>query len=102
MESVSISVYVSCHSWLGELFFDTRGFKVQISDDGENYFTVASELYQPLKENTAKGIHTHTLSFFPVTTRYVRVVMSCENSIPAWHESRGKSAYLLVDEVAIY
>lgn len=102
VESVSISVYVSCHSWLGELFFDTRGFKVQISDDGENYFTVASELYQPLKENTAKGIHTHTLSFFPVTTRYVRVVMSCENSIPAWHESRGKSAYLLVDEVAIY
>ena len=97
ISSVTISTNVAKGDWV----FDARNLSVEISDDDETFQKIASEEYPEMKETDKDGIVEHKLTFAPVTTRYVRVIASPENSLPAWHGGKGKNAFLFVDEIKV-
>lgn len=97
ISSAEISTCVEKGDWV----FDARGFSVEVSDDGKDFTTVASENYPEMKENDRNGVYKHKLTFDPVKTRYVKVKALSESSIPAWHGGKGNAAFLFVDEILV-
>lgn len=97
ISSVTISTNVAKGDWV----FDARNLSVEISDDDETFQQIASEEYPEMKETDKDGVVEHKLTFAPVTARYVRVIASPENSLPAWHGGKGKNAFLFVDEIKV-
>ncbi|WP_439181954.1 glycoside hydrolase family 20 protein [Carboxylicivirga taeanensis] len=85
----------------GDWVFDVRQFEIQVSDNGQEYRTVATHSYAPLSQDDADGIKTHTLKFEPVQARYVKVIAVPEMEMPQWHGGKGKTAYLFVDEIVL-
>lgn len=85
----------------GDWIFDARDCKIEISDDGNNFKEVVSEVYPSMEKSDRNGLYEHKLEFSPVQTRYVRVVVSSEKSIPQWHGGKGKPGYLFIDEITI-
>ena len=85
----------------GDWTFDTRGITVEVSDDNKTFKKVASEAYLAMKETDANQIYTHTLTFDPVKTRYVKVTALSEQNIPAWHGGKGNPGFLFVDEIVL-
>lgn len=85
----------------GDWIFGARGFSIEASTDGKEFAPVASEGYPALAQEDRNGIYSHKLTFAPITTRYVKVVARSEQSIPAWHDGKGKPAFLFVDEILL-
>ena len=94
---VSLSTCVEKGDWT----FDARGFIISVSDDGRQYTEVYNEALPPMTEENPNGLYDHTLTFTPISTRYVKVKALVERSIPEWHGARGYAGFLFVDEVAI-
>lgn len=85
----------------GDWIYDARSFSVAISDNNIDFKEIASETY-PQETEHKKEIRTHRLSFEPVKTRYVKVKITSEHSIPNWHDqAKGKLGFLFIDEVSI-
>lgn len=80
--------------------FDVRKMSVNVSDDGENWKEVANEEYPQLSGRT-KQINSHNVTFAPVKTRFVKVAMEPEKSIPSWHQSKGQPAFIFIDEISV-
>lgn len=95
--SVAFTANVEPTDWV----FDARGFTVEVSDDNKQFTKVASEEYPAMKATDKKGLFEHQLTFSPVKTRYVRVIAQVEKTLPEWHDGKGKSAFLFVDEIII-
>lgn len=97
ISSVAFTTCVEKGDWI----FDARSFTVEVSEDGKNFTKVASEEYPALKESDRNGLYEHKLTFTPVKTRYIRVLVPSEKSIPAWHGGKGNAAFLFVDEITV-
>ena len=97
IQSASISTCVEKGDWV----FDARALSVAVSEDGQNFKEVASEKYPAMKQDDKNGVFNHTLTFSPVTARYVKVTALTEHSIPAWHGGKGNPAFLFVDEISL-
>ncbi len=93
---VSLRACVETGNWV----FDSRGFIISVSTDGENYTEVFNEQY-PAMTADAHRIFDHVLEFTPAQARYVKVKAIVENCIPQWHGARGLAGFLFVDEVII-
>lgn len=97
LSEVSINTNVVTGDWI----YDIRKFTIAISDDGENFKTIATEDYLPLEQHTTK-IQTHSLNFPSVHAQYLKVTLTPENNIPNWHtQAKGKKAFLFVDEIVV-
>ena len=97
ISSAAITTCVEKGDWV----FDARSFSVEVSEDGENFTKVASEAYPAMTEKDPNGLHEHQLTFAPVETRYVRVIVQSEQKIPAWHGGKGNPGFLFVDEITL-
>ena len=93
---VTVRFLVVTGAWI----FDTRGMKVEVSNDAKSWQTVAQEKYSPLKRDTNRII-PHTLAFTPVMAKYVRVTMDIEKSIPDWHAAKGNGTFIFIDEIVV-
>ena len=96
ISNVSTNTNVDTNSHI----FDIRKISVSVSDDGENWKDVISEEYPELSGRT-RQINNHSVSFNPVTTRYVKVAMEPEKSVPSWHQAKGKPAFIFIDEITV-
>lgn len=96
ISTVTVGTLISAGSWI----FGAREFTVLVSDDNKIYKQVASEAYPALEKEEAKLVDL-TLTFAPVKTRYVKLIVKTEQSIPAWHPGKGSSAFIFVDEIII-
>ena len=85
----------------GDWVFDARSIKVEVSDDNQTFRQVAREDYPAMKETDPNKIYTHTLTFAPVSARYVKVTAIPEHSLPAWHGGKGHPSFLFVDEITL-
>lgn len=81
--------------------FDARAIRIYASEDGENFNLIGQQEYPAMKPDKEDLIYTHSIDFEPVTTRYVKVLVEAEHSIPDWSPARGACAYLFLDEIAI-
>ena len=84
----------------GSQVFDTRRMTVSVSDDGDNWTQVVSQEFPPLEKDT-RIILPRSLSFAPVTSRYIKLELEPENIIPEWSRASGKKAFLFIDEIAV-
>lgn len=96
ISKVELSACVETGNWV----FDSRGFIISVSTDGENYTEVFNEQY-PAMTADAHRIFDHILEFSPTEARYVKMKAIVENCIPQWHGARGLAGFLFVDEIAI-
>lgn len=98
VSSVSVNTCVGKGSWV----FDARGLEVQGSADGQTFSPIASESYPEMKESDPDKVYTHTLTFSPVSARYLKVKVVSERCMPAWHGAAGKAGFVFVDEIAVH
>ena len=93
---LSVRTLTETSSWV----FDTNGLKIEASDDGQNWKKLA-DTYYPLPTEQEREIRIHSLDFPKTTARYYRVTVGTVKSIPAFHDGKGKEAYLFLDEVML-
>lgn len=96
VSSVSVGTLINVGSWI----FGAREFTVLVSDDNKSFKQVANEVYPPLAKGEDKIVDL-TAKFTPVKTRYVKIVVKNEQSIPDWHQGKGNNAFVFIDEIVI-
>ena len=97
VSSVSFNTCVEKGDWI----FDARAIEVSVSADGKDFQKVASQELPAMKESDANKIYPHALTFTPTSARYVRLHVTSEHSMPAWHGGHGKTGFLFVDEICV-
>ena len=95
--TVSISTLVEKGDWV----FDARRFAVYASEDGENFNEVAAEDYPAMTLDNPNQIYGHSLTFEPVTARYIKVYVQPEHSLPDWHGGKGHPSFVFLDEITV-
>lgn len=85
----------------GDWVFDARYFGVEVSDDGKRFRKVAEANYPVMAEQDRNGVYEHELTFDPVKTRYVKITVKPEHSMPAWHGGKGSPAFVFIDEISL-
>ncbi len=86
----------------GDWIMDAQAFNVAVSEDGKNFSPVAGiETNANDAGKNWKGVVTHTVTFKPLATRYVKVTVKPFYEFPKWHGTNGK-AYVFVDEIELY
>lgn len=96
--TVSFSTCVNKEDWV----FDARSAEVEISDNGNTFTKVFEETYPKMKSEDSNGVYEHHLKLEnAVKTRYVRIRVHPENSIPAWHDAKGNRGLMFVDEIML-
>ena len=96
ISTVSVRTLVETSSWV----FDANALKVEVSQNGTSFQTVASDHY-PLPTDQEREIRNHTVSFQKTSARYVRVTVGTVKSIPSFHDGKGRPAYLFLDEIEV-
>jgi len=95
------SVRVGClQEQVSRIFYPTS-VEVSCSDDGKNYREAGSIGNGQPRLDAEIRIHDFTVSFKSVTARFFKVrILNC-GTCPPWHESTGKQAWILLDDVII-
>ena len=57
--------------------------------------------YPFLTLDNPNQIYEHTLSFDPVVTRYIKVYVQPEHSLPEWHGGKGHPSFVFLDEITV-
>ena len=80
---------------------DAKKFNIYTSDDGVN-FTFVSGIMTDVNDRTEnwKGISTHSITFKPITTRYIKIEVEPEDKFPTWQGANGKP-FVFVDEICV-
>ncbi len=97
ISSVSISTLVEKGDWV----FDARVFAVYTSEDGKEFKEVAREEYPVMTLENPNQIYDHTLKFGPLTTRYIKVYVQPEHTLPEWHGGKGNRSFVFMDEIIV-
>lgn len=97
ISSVSISTLVEKGDWV----FGARRFAVSVSEDGENFKEVAAEDYPAMTLDNPNKIYDHTLTFTPVSAKYIKVYVQPEHSLPDWHGGKGHPSFVFLDEITV-
>jgi hexosaminidase len=77
-----------------------RQVEVAVSDDGRTFHAVKTVLMDPT-ERGKKAIIRQTLTFEPVTCRYVRIMARNVGKVPAGMTQAGKDAWVMADEITV-
>ena len=96
ISSVSFNNNIMKSEWI----VGAEGVIVRISEDGENYSTVAEETYPETLQSAKNGTESKVVTFEPVKARFVEVTVKSA-TLPKWHPSAGKEGYLFVDEIGV-
>lgn len=76
------------------------GIIVNVSDDGKNFREAARKKIPSLTADDEDKIYSHTLSFPPVNTRYLQVIIESDKT-PATPKHKASNAFLFVDEITV-
>ena len=96
ISSVTFNAFVLTGDWI----FDATGARIEVSDNGSDYNTVATATY-PVPTAHVDEIVTHELTFKPVKCRFVKVTINSIKSMPDFHPGKGYPGFLFVDELVI-
>ena len=97
ISSLSVGTYESVNDWI----FGATGLKLSVSTDGKNYRNVSDSVYPESPENTPVARVERKLSFDPIETRYIRIVVDKPDLLPSWHAGAGNQVYLFLDEIIV-
>lgn len=88
----------------GNYIFGAAGMKVEVSQDGNTYKTIANETYSDYDkwENVRKDVEQCSVSFAPIQARFVRITGISVKKMPKWHGAAGEPAWIFVGEIEIF
>lgn len=98
-EPISKAV-LRCAICSGDWVMDMDFFAVAVSDNGTDWREVARATYPELTAHVNE-VREHTLTFAPVTARYVRISAEARPELPAWHPGAGHLPFIFVDELIV-
>jgi hexosaminidase len=96
IQKVAFSSIININDWI----YNPQRFTVLVSDDGEEFKEVAKTEYPLADWDHINSIEPYQLTFDPVTTRYVRVIIT-GHQLPEGHTGYGHPAWLFVDEIEV-
>jgi hexosaminidase len=76
--------------------------EISLSDDGENFRTVATKDIPEPNILIVKDIFEHELAFEKQTARWVSVKMTCATDLPKEHVMHGADPFLFVSEIQVF
>ena len=97
VSSVKFNLNVNMKDWI----FNAKSARVLVSENGITFQEVASNDYDILPTDYSSNIYPIEISFSPVNTRYVEVVVT-PFDCPEGHSGYGYPAWIFVDEIRIY
>ncbi len=95
------SISVGClQEQVSRIFYPTA-IEVSASDDGRSFHQIGKIDNGETQLDAEIRPHDFTVSFAPVTTRYLKVRALNRGTCPSWHEAAGSKSWLLVDEISL-
>lgn len=85
----------------GDWIYNPRSVKILVSDDGLVFNEIVSQDFEQMTWEEQDGVYPYHISFEPVTTRYVEIVIE-PFDLPEDHSGYGYPAYVFVDELAVF
>ncbi|MBU2903974.1 chitobiase/beta-hexosaminidase C-terminal domain-containing protein [Arenibacter algicola] len=97
ISTVSVGAFSSPEKWI---FYPT-GFKVWVSQDGNNFKLVHTEKVPTEKPNSDTKFQFFDLNIPPTKSTYVKVEVISQLKNPSWHANPGGKSWLFVDEIVL-
>ncbi|MEG3656904.1 chitobiase/beta-hexosaminidase C-terminal domain-containing protein [Arenibacter palladensis] len=97
ISTVSVGAFSSPEKWI---FYPT-GFKVWVSQDGNNFKLVHTEKLPMEKPNSDTKFQFFDLNIPPTKSTYVKVEVISQLKNPSWHPNPGGKSWLFVDEIVL-
>ncbi len=97
ISTVSVGAFSSPEKWI---FYPT-GFKVWVSQDGNNFKLVHTEKLPTEKPNSDTKFQFFDLNITPTKSTYVKVEVISQLKNPSWHPNPGGKSWLFVDEIVL-
>ena len=97
ISTVSVGAFSSPEKWI---FYPT-GFKVWVSQDGNNFKLVHTEKVPTEKPNSDTKFQFFDLNIPPTKSTYVKVEVISQLKNPSWHPNPGGKSWLFVDEIVL-
>ena len=97
ISTVSVGAFSSPEKWI---FYPT-GFKVWVSQDGNNFKLVHTEKVPTEKPNSDTKFQFFDLNIPPTKSTYVKVEVISQLKNPSWHPNPGGKCWLFVDEIVL-
>ncbi len=96
--NIQISAIVMKDAWI----MGPSSFAVFSSEDGTNFKEIMSKKIPEVTKQDPDKIYDYELSFYPVKTHFVKVVVKRTPVLPDWHQDKGAPSFLFLDEIAIF
>ncbi|GMN10713.1 hypothetical protein MTsPCn9_23120 [Croceitalea sp. MTPC9] len=97
ISSISVGALSNPTNWI----FHPRGFKIWISDNGQNFKRWHSVKLPEQEPSSNSSIDFFDIELPKVSTKYVRIQVESILKNPSWHQSPGGKSWLFVDEILI-
>jgi hypothetical protein len=97
ISTVSVGAFSSPEKWI---FYPT-GFKVWVSQDGNNFKLVHTEKVPTEKPNSDTKFQFFDLNIPPTKSTFVKVEVISQLKNPSWHPNPGGKSWLFVDEIVL-
>lgn len=97
ISTVSVGAFSSPEKWI----FYPKGFKVWVSQDGQNFKLVHTENLPTEKPNSDTKFQFFDLNIPPTKSTYVKVEVISQLKNPSWHPNPGGKSWLFVDEIVL-
>ncbi len=94
---ISINFLKAVNSWV----FLPVNINVEVSEDGQNYASVAQVQGDTQDQNYLVKSIPFDLRFEKQTARYLRITAESLKTCPDWHRGFGKPSWIFVDEVVV-
>lgn len=97
ISSVSVGAFSSPEKWI----FYPIGFKVWVSQDGNNFKLVHTEKVPQEKSNSDTKFQFFDLNIPPTKSKFVKVEVISQLKNPSWHPNPGGKSWLFLDEIVL-
>lgn len=88
-------------SFKWDYIFAPLNLAISTSEDGENFTQVAYAEFPIEKEDDPNEIKEYCLFFPPTKAKYLRIGAKVVDSLPEWHNNKGRKGFLFVDEIIV-
>ncbi|MEN9918258.1 MAG: hypothetical protein RL662_694 [Bacteroidota bacterium] len=97
VQEVTLGSYTGAEDWI----FGPCKYQVFVSTNGTHFEEVYTQEVDMPKQGDESTITNLKARFAPCDARYVRVLATIHDQIPAWHAGAGKPTFMFVDEIIV-
>lgn len=85
----------------GQHILNPVSLKVQISEDGETFTTVAEDAYPSETAADKDGMKEYTVKFDETTAKFIKVEVGCLEYLPEWLGGAPHKGFIFIDEILV-